>query len=297
MSQVTSIPKEVINYLVPKYGSPIGITDMGGLNSGEVYRLDFKTQSFIAKKVPHKREMDFYEQLVPTFNQAGILVPYLEWSGSTLKLPWVVIEHIPSALPEYRWEADEEVIEYLAKIHNLPVTSKIPNLYRPVWDDSMNLRVLDCFDPKDHKKLTGLLGPICAKAQHLFEPQCMISGDPNPKNWGLRTDGSLVQFDWQYIGLGTPALDLAISICSSENHNTCENVAKIYLQKTTDEAFKHNTSVAELASSIMLGCVWNYIRFLDRYMAGKVNVSEKVIDHIAEFFPDWISREISKRAA
>jgi hypothetical protein len=297
MAQQTAIPHEVFNYLVPKYGAPISIIDMGGINPGEVYRIDFKTQNFITKKVPHRREIVFYEKLAPVFNKNGLQVPFLEWSGSSLKLPWIVIEHIPHALPEHRWETDEEVIEYLAAIHNLKSDFDPSLLYRPTWDEEMNLRVLDCFDPKDKRKMENILSTICSKSQHLFLPDCLISGDPNPKNWGLRSDGSLVQYDWQHIGLGTPALDLAISICSSENTKTCENVARIYLSKTPDTNFKGQTSVAELATSIMLGCAWNYVRFLDRYMAGKVNVPEKVIDHIAEFFPDWISREISKKVA
>ncbi len=46
----------------------------------------------------------------------------------------------------------------------------------------------------------------------ISEPWCWISGDPNPRNWGLRADGTPVLFDWELFGPGTPATDLAIIV-------------------------------------------------------------------------------------
>ena len=58
----------------------------------------------------------------------------------------------------------------------------------------------------------------------------MISGDPNPTNWSVREDGTVVLFDWERVGYGTPALDLAITVPGLGTPDDYRRVVEGYLR-------------------------------------------------------------------
>jgi aminoglycoside phosphotransferase (APT) family kinase protein len=59
-------------------------------------------------------------------------------------------------------------------------------------------------------------------------PERVISGDPNPSNWGRRERGQLVLFDWERFGVGQPELDVAIVIRGLPSRGEIEAVASHY---------------------------------------------------------------------
>src|SRR5579883_2966731 len=48
--------------------------------------------------------------------------------------------------------------------------------------------------------------------ESIFYTKVAPTGDPNPTNWGLRADGTIVLYDWERFGQATPAIDLAITV-------------------------------------------------------------------------------------
>ena len=286
ISKELAIPEPLDSYLQNKYGSVRAIEKLTGRSNGQVLRLNLQRKSIVVKKVTNEREIYFYELIAPRLNERGASTAKLEWSGLDRNLPWIAIEYIPFTLPETRWEADKGVTDYLAKVHSYKKAEvKINKPFIPEWTEEMTLTALDCFDPYEHEELKTQLEELRLSSNHLFQPMCLICGDPNPKNWGIRLDDSLVQYDWHKIGYGTPAIDLAISICSSENKETANAAAEHYVQS---QASHFDFTKDQLSNDILKGVVWNYIQFLSNYMNGEIAVPEKLIEHIIEMFPKWL---------
>ncbi|MDQ0220379.1 hypothetical protein ELQ35_19985 [Peribacillus cavernae] len=84
----------------------------------------------------------------------------------------------------------------------------LKNPYHFFWEEETMGRVQQ-FLPLE---LTDILSFLQEQAKVLFRPLCCISGDPNPTNWGVRNNGDLVLFDFERIGYGNPAIDLAITM-------------------------------------------------------------------------------------
>jgi hypothetical protein len=88
-----------------------------------------------------------------------------------------------------------------------------------------------------------------------------ISGDPNPLNWGLRADRQAVLFDWERVGLGPLAFDLAITIPGLAQQVDAQLVAQAYL--TAAEAPDRSpTSVQTLTQDILRCKVWVVVEFM-----------------------------------
>jgi aminoglycoside phosphotransferase (APT) family kinase protein len=95
----------------------------------------------------------------------------------------------------------------------------------------------------------------------------LISGDPNPMNWGILENGEPVMFDWDRFGLGTPALDLAITVPRLGSRGDYEKVAATYCGKPDDK----------LAREIALAKVWTIVDIL-----GMVQVFELMRPYLSE---------------
>jgi thiamine kinase-like enzyme len=131
------------------------------------------------------------------------------------------------------------------------------------------------------------------ESQFFWQQQIIISGDANPRNWATRIDGTLVAFDWQKIGLGPAAIDLATYMCSDESFDMAKNLATMYCKDITEKHPLFGIKAHDLGKQIMLCCVWNYVQFLNEYMQHQRVVSEKIIEHISQFFPLWLKNTAS----
>jgi thiamine kinase-like enzyme len=93
---------------------------------------------------------------------------------------------------------------------------------------------------------------------------CNISGDPNPTNWGIRDNGDLVLFDFERIGYGNPAIDLAITIPGfGDPDGLLEyEIAETYISYWHNNPTTFPFSINELARQIHLGKFWSALDFL-----------------------------------
>lgn len=128
--------------------------------------------------------------------------------------------------------------------------------------------------------LRPILQTIRRLAQPLFVPRFPLSGDPNPTNWGLRRDNSLVLYDWERFGWGTPALDVAITIPGLGDPGAFRKMAACYL--ATDE----RAAVAQLTQHIGLAKVWSLVEFLSMFV-GERN-APPTIAYLQLAFPLWL---------
>jgi thiamine kinase-like enzyme len=220
----------------------------GGLSGCAVYRVQLEDQNVVVKANVTPREAGFYRDFAAVLKAHGIRTPKLEMIAESGDETWLVIEHIPTPLPDQRWLAGPQVLEMLRKLHEFAFDHMPKFAFQPTWTQAMNTHVLQ-FLPKH---LEEKLEDFRALAQPLFEPHNLISGDPNPGNWGILKNGEPVLFDWDRFGLGTPALDLAITVPRLGSREEYAKVAATYRGKAD----------AQLAREIALAKVWVIVDFI-----------------------------------
>lgn len=278
-------PGVVSDYLQSEYGAPTSITPLSGLSYNRIWRVCYQTTCVILKQSLQAREATFYREAAPQFVAQGVPVPSLEWSNTIDQSEWLVLEHIPKPLPRERWLADADQLKALHRLHHgwLHIEMAATWWFQPFWDDEMTEIALSFFPRDTVQSLRPLFIDLQTRSQPLFEAKCWISGDPNPMNWGLREDDSVVLFDWERFGRGTPALDLAITMPGFPQSEQFETVAARYLHQTEPSLIE----IQRFAHHIALAKAWNLVEFV--YMLQTDDVSDPSrFAYLAEQLPDWL---------
>jgi len=280
------LPEEILINLEKQFGISLISEPSGDFLGPGVFLLFGGELNLMAKRNPHKRESSFYTHIAPKINSKNAKTPKLIWNGNADNAHWIVIESSKCSLPECRWEADQKVIKYLAAIHQTSVEQKVLSAYMPEWTEDMNKNALGFFHGQRRQQIAPLLKSLCESSQHLFSRECLIIGNSNPKNIGLMKDGSVMAQDWSKVGYASPAIDLAISICTSETWQTSLKASTFYMQENQLPGHTNES----LAQDILKGCVWNYIVFLNKIRHKKIEVPDVLVEHILDIFPEWLEQ-------
>jgi len=124
-------------------------------------------------------------------------------------------------------------------------------------------------------------------AAPLFAPDCPLSGDPNPGNWGLRGGGDLVVFDWERFCRGAPALDLAAVVPSLGTSTAFLTIAEIYVDTVLMTPGGRVPDASRLAREIVLAKTWNAAELLAGF--GPDALSQRpTVEWLRAHFPAWI---------
>lgn len=279
-------PEKLRQYLVNNYSAFAAIETLSGLSLAKVYRLVFEKETLILKVSEKPLESQFYRKIAPILWQNGIATPAPKLALEAKNLYWLLLENIPQPLPRERWLADPEVIGVLHRLHNLAVTESIalPRQYQPYWDQAMNEKALQSFPAGVGQEIAPALERLRENSQGLFEPVCPVSADPNPTNWGLREDGTVVLYDWERFTYGTPAIDLAIIIPGLGDQTSYEKVAAIYLAGSNNFS---SVAVGQLARQIGLAKLWTVVEYLGTYQQGQARATAG-LQKLLEIIPEWI---------
>ena len=263
-------PPEILKFLqYPMQADKLS----GGLTGRAVHRVTLEDRNVVVKGNVAPREAAFYRNFAPTLNAHGVRTPKLEMIAETGDEIWLVIEHTLAPLPDQRWLADQQVLETLRKLHEYEFDHTPELAFQPTWTQAMNAHALR-FLPKH---LEEKLEDFRALAQPLLEPHNLISGDPNPMNWGVLENGEPVLFDWDRFGLGSPALDLAITVPGLGSRNDYEKVAATYRGKPD----------AKLAREITLAKVWVIVDVLGHV---KETLVHEQLQPFLESIPNWLEQ-------
>lgn len=269
------------------YGAPsVPVEQLQGLSHNYVWRVVGTSTSFVVKAAPLPKELLFYQAIAPRLNAQDIATPQLLWADTSSQTAWFVLEDIPIPLPRTRWQADPDVLTLLKRLHNATLDSVPLPLFVPAWTDALTHTALTLL-PISHRSSTKqILHTLQMQSQHLFRTQCWISGDPNPLNWGIRQDGTVVLYDWERFGRGTPALDLAITVPGLGNWPAFEQVARQYVD-AQPSAYTDGITIATLTREIAYAKVWNVVEFLAMVSAGEVEQTEGVLALVQQL-PEWL---------
>lgn len=295
LSDFPDWPPSVRDYLRAAYGEPIKLRRLGGMSLARVYRVRFPATSVIVKASPSPKETVFYERAAGPLRRAGIPTPHLEWSAHQDNSHWLILEDIPNPLPIPRrddWRADPSLLAVLCRLHTAQFHRRLelPGLYAPMWTDAMTDAALSLFPVAVAGNLAADLGAMYSACQQLFASRCWISGDPNPTNWGIRGDGTLVLYDWERFGRGTPALDLAIALPGLGDNAQYARLAGAYLEEWHAVTGSRPWSIKVLSRDIGLAKVWSVVEFLSHHACGAARIPEQVIDRLVDAVPSWVSR-------
>ncbi|HEV2529890.1 MAG TPA: phosphotransferase [Thermomicrobiales bacterium] len=205
------IPAAIRERVTELIGPVQRVEPLGGMSGAGVVRVVGRSGTRVVKRTGSDREAFVYRDLAPVLAEAGVRIPgcdgavTIDGAGA-----WLVLEDVPEALPRERWGVDPAVFATLARLHALPVSvlEPIGGGFRPVWDDALD-RAAGRWLPPD---VMAMLGVARETFQALGDTRWVISGDPNPLNWGIASDGTVVLLDWERIGTGHPAIDVAIAL-------------------------------------------------------------------------------------
>jgi hypothetical protein len=178
----------------------------------------------------------------------------------------------------------------LVRLHGSTQNLELGELqpYQAHWSDDMTEAAVAA---EQARGVRGRLLSIRERTQGLFTPLCCISGDPNPTNWGLREDGTVVLFDWERFGKGSPSLDIAISMpgLPSPDGQLEYQVASRYLEHWTADYGEPLTSIESLAIDIRRAKVWSIVEFLGARAEGRLPESaQATVTRLAEWLPHGV---------
>jgi hypothetical protein len=262
---MTGLPSPVKKFLTNKNVDLNQIDMLNGINPGRgvfTYRVYSSKKSFILKNCSKKREFDIYTEHFSFFKNNNINIPNLYFSYEQDGEYWIVIEDVPLSFSKSRWKGDSEQIYMLYLLHSNSWNNRInlKNPYHFFWDYETMIRVQQLL-PLD---LTDNLYILQEKTKVIFRPLCCISGDPNPTNWRVRNNGELVLFDFERIGYGNPAIDLAITIpgLGSQDGSLEYKISEKYISHWHNSAFIFPFSIDDFAKQISIAKLWSALDFL-----------------------------------
>ncbi|HEX5503834.1 MAG TPA: aminoglycoside phosphotransferase family protein [Thermomicrobiales bacterium] len=285
-----TLPPTVRAYLRAAHGEPHAVERLGGMGGGRVYRVRCPGRTVVVKGAARAAEALFYREVAPALAARGVVAPALEWDGEDAGGWWLVLEALPWPLPRERWAADPELLAILRRLHAADV-APIPAAlapYRPAWTPPMDELALSLFPADTAARLAPTLAALREAHQHLFAPAGALSGDPNPANWGLRDDGTLVLYDWERYCRGAPALDLAITVPGLGNEPAYRLVAARYLASGPVPATE---APDPLARDIRAAKAWSVVEFLSHAAEGQLR-AENTIAWLVRQFPTWLGELI-----
>jgi len=280
---VAAIRSQIPDGIRAQFGEPRGVEHLGGLSGAAVLRLNFGTCTAILKQGAPAVELHVYGRLGELFRAHHVHMPRLLASGDAGGSPWLLIEDVPEPLSPERWLADAQVVAMLRRLHHIELDPALipPDRYRPRWDDDMTAAARSLFPGEDGVNLRAHLDRLRDRAQPLFEGKALLSGDPNPRNWAVRPNGDPVLFDWERLTLGSPALDLAITVPGFSSRADFERLALTYWGAAPA------TLLAARADDLVAAKAWSVVEFL----SGLVSERSAIPDEMARLlvdFPDWV---------
>jgi fructosamine-3-kinase len=255
-------PADLLPFVAQTWGELRAVEPLAGLSGAGVWRLATDQQWAVLKQST-PNEASFYQTAAPLLRAAGVGIPALWWSGRQATTHWLLIEYLPAAPLRATWLGNGAWMYTLAGLHRLPLAifAGMSAPYRPSWSNQMVEAALELVPQQQRRGLRTDLATIVDAAEQLQAASGPISGDPNPRNWGLRADGSAVLFDWERAGVGPRAFDLAITIPGLASDAAAQQVAHSYLV-AADGKPPASTAIDALAHDIACCKVWVVAEFM-----------------------------------
>lgn len=223
---------------------------LGGQSGRRVFSVVGSRGSCVLKLDPHKIEHRFYTRFAGQVNESGLGIPRL--LGHSQDLSYLLLERVDTDLAP-----SPEPQALITELHHLHMTVAVPRdevLFRPQWPTDLTSKGLERLNVSDpgiwRRAEEGRIVALDAET-----PDRVISGDPNPSNWGRR-GRDLVLFDWERFGVGQPELDVAIVMRGLPSRGEIEAVASHY------SALSGRGSPEGLYQKVVAWKLWTVLEFV-----------------------------------
>lgn len=263
-----------------RVGAIVTEQPLDDLSGRRVRLLEGPLGRAVLKAAPHAREVRFYRDLAAVLDP-GIAVPRVFWVDQS----WLLLEHLPEPLTRERWLADTAVMRSLAALHRSErAHALLVDPFRPAWTAELIQAAVGRLAPAHRVRTTRALERLRLEADRWLSGDVLVSGDPNPGNWGVRGDGTVVLFDWERIGLATPAVDVAITVPGLPSRDQLELATAAYLGVQHRDVVQWSTQ--EFTRGLAVVKTWTYLELLadDREVPELVRARHR----LATDLPSWV---------
>ncbi len=269
-------------------GEPMRVERLSGVGGPGVLCIAGPRGRAIAK-YPVQREATFYRLWAPRVRQYGLGVPAVYAYGGSSTRPWILMEALDATLtPPYR-DHLPDMVAYLARLHAIP------------WDgmsldgpEALPVRRV-ALSPEDIHDAAALWSQEAHESLihrlHWPWPEVpaslqLVSGDPNPTNWGRRASNHLVLFDWSEVAWSHPAYDLAVICGGLPEIPVVEEVVDVYLASAdAPSSESHAQWVAWVITARLVAFVW----FAAWWRRGQLTEAARPgLTMLQEGLVDWI---------
>jgi aminoglycoside phosphotransferase (APT) family kinase protein len=276
-----SWPEPVRRAVEAEVGADPVVEPLPGLGGRPVARASGPNGAVVVKQDPHPREVAFYRDVAPLL-EPGISVP----RAVVVDERSLVLEHVAEPLPRDRWLADTSMMRSLAAVHRSSAArDRLADPFRPSWTPDLTAAAVDRLDPDDRGATARAVDRLSHEAERWLSGEALVSGDPNPLNWGQRLDGTLVLFDWERAGVATPAVDVAITVPGLPTRDQLEIAATAYL------AVQHRDHVHwshdDFTRGLAVAKTWTFVELLAERRDDPALV--EVQDRLAAALPGWVA--------
>lgn len=274
MRPAVDLPPAVVAAAARHTGTVRATEPLGGL-SGRTVAAVYGTRASVVVKGPVSSvEVAAATDLAGPLARSGVRTPRTlavpDASGET----WLVMEHLPRALPRHRWGGDPHVLRALRGLHSLPrePVEHLHGRYRPRWDAPLTAAACETLVVDD--ATAARLADLARRAGSLFVAGRVISGDANPLNWRLDADDRPVLVDWERITVASPAIDLATVVPGLPDRRTAGAVVSAYGGDTVT------------VDEVMLAKVWTVVELAATAPPG--SAARGVVEQVRTPFREWL---------
>lgn len=269
-------------------GEPMTLERLSGVGGPGVILVAGPRGRAIAK-YPVRQEAAFYRSWAPLIRQQGLGVPQVYAQGENPTRAWILMEALDSTLTLPYRDRLSDMTAYLAQLHTMqrnrvPLTANDALPFRPVVLSSPDIEDAVMLWPDDVREylvhLLHLPWPALPNEMRL------VSGDPNPTNWGLRASGQLVLFDWSEVAWSHPAYDLAILCGGLPEVALVEEVVDVYL-KSADAPVPQSPArwvgwviTARLVAFVWFAAWWKRGQLTEAARPGLTMLQDGLVDWI-----------------
>lgn len=248
-------------------------TRLGGQSGRRVFSVVGSRGSCALKLDPHEIEHRFYTRFAVQVSESGLGVPRL--LGHSQDPAYLLIERVDTDL-----EPSIEPQTLVAELHQFHMAVATPHneeLFKPQWPADLTskaLQRLNMSDPAVRRRADDCR----IVALDAGAPERVISGDPNPSNWGRR-GRDLVLFDWERFGVGQPELDVAIVMRGLPGRREIEAVASHY------SALSGRGSPESLYQKAVAWKLWTVLEFVTEPPSP---ARERTMEWLGLNFGQWV---------
>ena len=265
--RMSALPEKVRQAIELEWGEIKETGHMKGIKQdGGCYRVETRRGRLCAKPST-VQEICLYSYLNRQDSPIHPHIPHFFAGIEEAEGPWLLMEYLPLEYPRSRWQGDGEQMEVLAGLHGKTRGRPLqfhPG-YTPLWSSTMKQALDQLFRDVEVTLPNELLRQFEERVQGLFQPVCWVHGDPNPTNWRMRRDGTLVLLDWERLTAAHPAVDLAITLPGTGSLDGRQEyeLASIYWEHIHSElAFPLAGSKEDLGTQVWLAKLWSVAEYL-----------------------------------